>query len=77
MDDKFETAISLINDARGQVISPARYTDINWSRYQDELRIARSLILDLYVDRDRCIQCGLQKAIAAHYRHGVMGSDDE
>ena len=29
---------------------PDRYCDINWAGYQDDLRIARKLLIDMYLD---------------------------
>lgn len=40
----------LIEKAKETVRKPDRYCDINWTGYQDDLRIARKLLIDMYLD---------------------------
>lgn len=48
--NELDAAIMLIEKAKKTVRNPDRYCGINWTGYQDDLRIARKLLLDMYLD---------------------------
>lgn len=48
--NELDAAIMLIEKAKETVRKPSEYYDINWTGYQDNLRIARKLLLDMYLD---------------------------
>ena len=48
--NELDAAIMLIEKAKKTVRKPDRYCDINWTGYQDDLRIARKLLIDMYLD---------------------------
>ncbi len=48
--NELDAAIMLIEKAKKTVRMPDRYCDINWAGYQDDLRIARKLLIDMYLD---------------------------
>lgn len=48
--NELDAAIMLIEKAKKTVRKPDRYCDINWAGYQDDLRIARKLLIDMYLD---------------------------
>lgn len=48
--NELDAAIMLIEKAKETVRKPDRYCDINWTGYQDDLRIARKLLIDMYLD---------------------------
>lgn len=48
--NELDAAITLIQDAKKQVRNPKSKDLIKWASYQDDLRIARKLLLDMYLD---------------------------
>lgn len=49
--NKLDVAIMLIEDAKKQVDKPA-YEDVQFQKYQDDLKLARRMILDMYAIKD-------------------------
>lgn len=47
--NRLDMAIALINNAKELVTNADRNNSINWTGYQDDLRIARRLLLEMYV----------------------------
>lgn len=45
--NKLDVAIALIKDAKEQVNKPA-YSDVQFQKYQDDLKLARLMISDMY-----------------------------
>lgn len=48
MMNKLDIAIALIEDAKKQVNKPA-YSDVRFQKYQDDLKLARRMIIDMYI----------------------------
>lgn len=49
--NKLDVAIALIEDAKKQV-RKQNYGDVQFQKYQDDLKLARRMILDMYVIAD-------------------------
>lgn len=49
--NKLDVAIMLIEDAKKQVDKPA-YEAVQFQKYQDDLKLARQMILDMYAIKD-------------------------
>lgn len=52
--NKLDAAIVLITNAKELVETADRDEWINWTGYQDNLRIARRLLSEMYVDKESC-----------------------
>ena len=48
--NELDAAIMLIEKAKKAVRKPNHFDYIHWAEYQDDLRIARKLLLDMYLD---------------------------
>lgn len=46
--NKLDIAIALLEDAKKQVNKPA-YSDVQFQKYQDDLKLARRMIIDMYI----------------------------
>ena len=66
--NKLDAAIVLINNAKELVVNTDRNGDINWTGYQDNLRIARRLLSEMYVYKDDFNQYDREKQVAKELR---------
>lgn len=68
--NELDAAITLIEQAKQTVRKPDHYDYINWAGYQDDLRIARKLLLDMYLDTASRSNGITKKQIADKLRGG-------
>lgn len=66
--NELDAAIMLIEKAKKTVRKPDRYCGINWTGYQDDLRIARKLLLDMYLDTASCSNGITKEQVAGKLR---------
>lgn len=66
--NELDAAIMLIEKAKKTVRKPDRYCGINWKGYQDDLRIARKLLLDMYLDTASCSNGITKEQVAGKLR---------
>lgn len=46
--NKLDIAIALLEDAKKQV-NKSDYSDVQFQKYQDDLKLARRMIIDMYI----------------------------
>lgn len=68
--NKLDVAIALIKDAKDQVNKPF-YREVQFQKYQDDLKLARRMILDMYPDNaygrfDSDVAQRLYKELSGH-----------
>lgn len=66
--NELDAAIMLIEKAKKTVRKPSEYDYINWTGYQDNLRIARKLLLDMYLDTASCSNGITKEQVAGKLR---------
>lgn len=60
--NKLDVAIALIEDAKKQVNKP-NYNDVRFQKYQDDLKLARRMILDMYTTTNFGVDYGARKCV--------------
>lgn len=62
MMNKLDIAIALLEDAKKQVNKPD-YRDVQFQKYQDDLKLARRMIIDMYVTAGGLVDYGAKDRI--------------
>ena len=60
--NKIDVAIALLNDAKKQV-NKLHYSEVKFHTYQDDLKLARRMILDMYTVNDNGTDYEAQKRV--------------